>query len=160
VAEAGTWRNGRRKPPEAPPSPPPSIPLPSLRLSPRLRLPPRLRLAPRLRLLGPLTLPVILRAAALPLAYLLLALAGIAAGLALASAVGALAGRTLFHLPPLAAQLILVGAPLLGLLPLSFLLLGAPSAPALRAHLWRLIALWALCAALFAFAFGVLPFLR
>ncbi|HEX2325210.1 MAG TPA: hypothetical protein VHQ00_07405, partial [Chloroflexota bacterium] len=77
MAEAGTWRNGRRKPPpgrwrpapappEAPPSPPPSIPLPSLRL-------------PR-----PLTLPVILRAAALPLAYLLLALAGIAAGLALA----------------------------------------------------------------------------
>jgi hypothetical protein len=153
VAEAGTWRNGRRKPPpgrwrpapappEAPPSPPPSIPLPSLRL-------------PR-----PLTLPVILRAAALPLAYLLLALAGIAAGLALAGAIIALAGRTLFDLPPLAAQLILVGAPLLGLLPLSFLLLGAPSAPALRAHLWRLIALWALCAALFAFAFGVLPFLR
>ena len=109
----GPGATGAASPLRPPRSPSPSFP------------PPALRLPPRLRLSGPLSLPVILRAAAVPLAYLLLALAGAAAGLALAAAVLALAGRTLFDVTPLTAQLILVCAPLLGLLPLSLLLLGA-----------------------------------
>ena len=58
------------------------------------------------------------------------------------------------------AQLFLVAAPLLGLLPLAVLLLLAAACPGLRSHLLRLLVLWLLLAGGTAFWLGVRPFLR
>jgi hypothetical protein len=93
-------------------------------------------------------------------AYLTAAVAGVIAGLALAATALALAGRTLFDVAAGTAQVFLVAGPLLGLLPLSVVLLLAPARPPLLAHLPRLLALWALLAALVAFWVGIRPFLR
>jgi hypothetical protein len=93
-------------------------------------------------------------------AYAAAALAGACAGLAVAAAILALAGRTLFGVAAPSAQLFLVAAPLLGLLPLALLLLLAAARPGLRPHLLRLLVLWLLLAGGTAFWLGVRPFLR
>jgi hypothetical protein len=100
------------------------------------------------------------RAKGLVAAYLTAAVAGVMAGLALAATALALAGRTLFDVAAGTAQVFLVAAPLLALLPLSVVLLLAPARPLLLAHLLRLLALWALLAVLTAFWVGVRPFIR
>jgi hypothetical protein len=93
-------------------------------------------------------------------AYAAVALAGAFAGLALAAAILALAGRTLFGVAAASAQVFLVAAPLLGLLPLAVLLLLAAARPGLRPHLLRLLVLWLALAGGTAFWLGVRPFLR
>jgi hypothetical protein len=55
---------------------------------------------------------------------------------------------------------LLVATPLLGLLPLSAVLLLAAGRPALQPHLLRLLLVWLILAAGFAFWLGVRPFLR
>jgi hypothetical protein len=94
------------------------------------------------------------------LAYVVCALAGTLTGMSLAAGVLALAGRTLFEVTAETAKTMLVAGPLLGFLPLSWLILAAERRPALLVHLPRLLVLWLVLAALAAFWLGVRPFLR
>jgi hypothetical protein len=94
------------------------------------------------------------------LAYVVCALAGTLTGMSLAAGVLALAGRTLFEVTAETAKTMLVGGPLLGLLPLSWLILAAERRPAIQAHLPRLLVLWLILAVFAAFWLGVRPFLR
>jgi hypothetical protein len=80
--------------------------------------------------------------------------------MSLAAGVLALAGRTLFEVTAETAKTMLVAGPLLGFLPLSWLILAAERRPALLAHLPRLLVLWLVLASLAAFWLGVRPFLR
>jgi hypothetical protein len=96
----------------------------------------------------------------LVLAYVVSALAGSLTGMSLAAGVLALAGRALFEVAAETAKTMLVAGPLLGLLPLSWLILAAEGRPAILAHLPRLLVLWLILATLVAFWLGVHPFLR
>jgi hypothetical protein len=130
VAEAGAWRRTRR----------PALPFAATRL------------------LG------VARAAAghwdVLAAYLVAALAGVAAGLSLAAGGLALAGRSLLDLPAETAEAVLVAGPLLGLLPLAGIVLVASRRRAVAGHLPFLLFLWLGAALLAAGLLGLRPLLR
>lgn len=94
------------------------------------------------------------------LAYVVSAFAGACTGMSLAAGVLAFAGRTLFEVTAEAAKAMLVVGPLLGFLPLSWLILAAERRATILAHVPRLLLLWLILAALAAFWLGVRPFLR
>ncbi|MGH2353531.1 MAG: hypothetical protein ACRDJN_18155, partial [Chloroflexota bacterium] len=88
-------------------------------------------------------------------AYLVGALAGTLAGLAVAAGGLALAGQSLFGIAGEQAQLFLVLGPLLGLLPLSLVALAAARRPAVAAHLPRILGLWLVLGTGAAYWFGI-----
>jgi hypothetical protein len=86
--------------------------------------------------------------------------AGVLAGLSAAAAGLALAGQALFEAPPQQAQLFLVLGPLLGLLPVSILALGAARYRDIARSAPAALGCWLLAAVAAAYWFGLRPLLR